>query len=84
MALYRTRSAAVLGIDAYPIGVEVDMYPGTARDIIMVGMPDTAVRESREPIKSVLLNSRFGYRANRKLVGSVMIANQPLVNDPGV
>jgi magnesium chelatase family protein len=61
MALYRTRSAAVLGIDAYPIDVEVDMYPGTARDFITVGMPDTAVRESRERIKSALLNSGFGY-----------------------
>ncbi len=37
------------------------MYPGTARDLITVGMPDTAVRESRERIKSALLNSGFGY-----------------------
>jgi len=38
------------------------MYPaGTARDFVTVGMPDTAVRESRERIKSALLNSGFGY-----------------------
>ncbi len=38
------------------------MYPGgSARDFITVGMPDTAVRESRERIKSALLNSGFGY-----------------------
>lgn len=38
------------------------MYPsGTSRDFITVGMPDTAVRESRERIKSALLNSGFGY-----------------------
>lgn len=38
------------------------MYPGgSARDIVMVGMPDTAVRESRERIKSSLINSGFGY-----------------------
>ena len=61
MALFRTRSAAVYGIDAYLVDVEVDMYPGTARDFITVGMPDTAVRESRERIKSALLNSGFGY-----------------------
>ena len=62
MALFRTRSAAVFGIDAHLIDVEVDMYPaGTARDFITVGMPDTAVRESRERIKSALLNSGFGY-----------------------
>ncbi len=37
------------------------MYPGANRDFITVGMPDTAVRESRERIKSALLNSGFGY-----------------------
>ena len=38
--------------------VEVDMYKsGSARDFITVGMPDTAVRESRERIKSALMNS---------------------------
>jgi magnesium chelatase family protein len=62
MALFRTRSAAVYGIDAHLIDVEVDMYPsGSARDFVTVGMPDTAVRESRERIKSALLNSGFGY-----------------------
>src|SRR5512146_2267681 len=62
MALFKTRSAAVYGIDAHLIDVEVDMYQsGTARDFVMVGMPDVAVRESRERIKSALLNSGFGY-----------------------
>src|ERR1700757_1965756 len=61
MALFRTRSAAVYGIDAYLVDVEVDMYPGANRDFVTVGMPDTAVRESRERIKSALLNSGFGY-----------------------
>ena len=62
MALFRTRSAAVYGIDAHLIDVEVDMYPsGSARDFVTVGMPDTAVRESRERIKSALMNSGFGY-----------------------
>lgn len=61
MALFRTRTAAVYGIEAHIIDVEVDMYPGSGRDFITVGMPDTAVRESRERIKSALLNSGFGY-----------------------
>src|SRR5260370_67373 len=61
MALYRTRSAAVFGIDAHLIDVEVDMYASSQRDFITVGMPDTAVRESRERIKSALINSGFGY-----------------------
>src|SRR5271163_4212685 len=62
MALFRTRSAAVFGIEAHLIDVEVDMYSGgSARDFVTVGMPDTAVRESRERIKSALMNSGFGY-----------------------
>ena len=61
MALSRTRSAAVYGIHAHFIDVEVEMYPGASRDFITVGMPDLAVRESRERIKSALLNSGFGY-----------------------
>jgi magnesium chelatase family protein len=62
MALFKTRSAAVYGIDAHPIDVEVDMYPsGSARDFVIVGMPDIAVRESRERIKSAMINSGFRY-----------------------
>jgi magnesium chelatase family protein len=62
MALFRTRSAALYGIHAQTIDVEVDLYrSGSARDFITVGMPDTAVRESRERIKSALLNTGLGY-----------------------
>ena len=62
MALFKTRSAAIYGIDARLIDVEVDMYAsGSARDSRMVGMPDVAVRESRERIKSAMINSGFGY-----------------------
>ncbi len=61
MALYRTFSAAVYGIDAHLIDVEIDMYPAQGQPFITVGMPDTAVRESRERIKSALMNSGFSY-----------------------
>lgn len=62
MSLFCTRSAAIFGIEAHPVHVEVDMYAsGTTRDFVTVGMPDTAVRESRERIKSALMNSGFGY-----------------------
>ena len=75
MALFRTRSAAVYGIEAHLIDVEVDMYPGgNARDFITVGMPDTAVRESRERIKSALLNSGFGY-PNKSITINLAPAN---------
>lgn len=65
MALFKTRSAAVYGIDASLIDVEVDMFAGNPRESVMVGMPDVAVRESRERIKSALMNSGFGYPSKR-------------------
>src|ERR1700689_3701693 len=75
MPLFKTRSAAVYGIDAHLIDVEVDMYSsGSARDFVMVGMPDTAVRESRERIKSALINSGFGY-PNKSITINLAPAN---------
>ena len=62
MPLFKTQSAAIYGIDARLIDVEVDMYSqGNPRDSVMVGLPDVAVRESRERIKSAMLNSGFRY-----------------------
>jgi magnesium chelatase family protein len=62
VALFRTSSAAVYGIEARPIDVEVDMYKSAMQqNFITVGMPDTAVKESRERIKSALINSGFGF-----------------------
>ncbi len=57
MALFRTRSAAIIGIDAHLIDAEVDMLPQLdSRLHHCQGMPDMAVQESRERIKSALMN----------------------------
>ncbi|MBZ5728119.1 MAG: hypothetical protein LAP87_24425 [Acidobacteriia bacterium] len=65
MSLFKTQSAAIYGIDARLIDVEVDMYAsGSARDSRMVGMPDVAVRESRERIKSAMINGLLASHAN--------------------
>ena len=61
MPLFKTRSAAIYGVDALLIDVEVDMYVGDAKDFTTVGLPDAAVRESRERIRSSLINTGFGY-----------------------
>ncbi len=59
--LFRTLSAAVFGIDASIIDVEVDVgIIKTTEDRFMtVGLPDAAVRESRERIRSALRNSGY-------------------------
>jgi len=61
MPLFQTKSAAVFGIDAHLIDVEVDAYHGEPGVFITVGMPDTAVKESRERIKAAIANSGLGY-----------------------
>ena len=76
MALFKVHSAAVYGIDAHLIEVEVDLYPsGTGRDFITVGMPDTAVRESRQRIKSALLNSGFSFPYSKGITINLAPAN---------
>ena len=57
--LFRVYSAAVFGIQAYPVSVEVDLSSGQKLNLMMVGLPDTAVRESSERIKAALRNCGF-------------------------
>ena len=52
------RSAAVLGIDAYDVTVEVDVALGLPQ-WITVGLPASAVKESRERVSAALLNSGY-------------------------
>jgi magnesium chelatase family protein len=60
--LARVHSGAVLGIDTFPLAVEVDNHPGTFR-LSIVGLPDAAVRESLDRVFSAVKNS--GFRAPR-------------------
>lgn len=53
--LFKTLSAAVFGIDAYLVEAEVDISAGNP-NFMTVGLPDAAVRESRERIKSAIKN----------------------------
>ncbi len=53
--LFKTFSAAVFGIDAYPVEVEVDISAGLP-NFTTVGLPDAAVRESHHRIKSAIKN----------------------------
>ena len=58
--LFKTRSAAVYGIDAHIIDVEVD-FSGVVEkmEFSTVGLPDAAVRESRDRVRSAIKNSGF-------------------------
>jgi magnesium chelatase family protein len=60
----RLVSPAVLGIDTSTVEVEVDLRPGIPA-FAVVGLPDTAVQEARERVRSGLVNQAFGVPARR-------------------
>src|SRR5713226_6682628 len=59
--LFKTISASVYGIDAYPVEVEVDVGSTNPENFTVVGLPDNAVKESRERIKSALRNCGYEF-----------------------
>jgi hypothetical protein len=54
--LVKVHSAAVLGIDAYPVEFEVNSGSGQPA-VIIVGLPDAAVKESRDRVKTAIENN---------------------------
>src|SRR6187549_2279150 len=62
--LFRTLSAAVYGIDADLVDIEVDITPtrgesDQSQTVTIVGLPDAAVRESRERIRAAMQNCGY-------------------------
>lgn len=64
--LSRVWSASIVGIDALKVGVEIDVAGGLP-GIVVVGLPDTAVQESRERVKAALKNAGYAFPV-RKIV----------------
>lgn len=71
--LFRTQSAAVYGIDADLVDIEVNLQPvkGEADSVsvvTIVGLPDAAVRESRERIRAAITNSQFFFPFHKTVI----------------
>ena len=65
--LAQIRSASIQGIDAFPVEVEVDSGPGP-QQIVLVGLPDAAVRESRDRVGTALVHSGFRFPPGRTTI----------------
>src|SRR6476469_2447548 len=65
--LAAVRSAAIIGIDAYAVTVEVDACAGLPQWTV-VGLPSGGVKESRERVGSALANSGFAVPPRRVTV----------------
>ena len=65
--LARCNGAALVGLEACPVAVEVDIAPGLP-GLLMVGLPDAAVQESRERVRAALRNSDLRMPLTRVIV----------------
>jgi magnesium chelatase family protein len=59
--LSKVLSSSVVGIDAHPVDVEVDIASRGLPHFSMVGLPDTAVKESRDRVRAALKNIGFNF-----------------------
>jgi len=66
--LARVQSYLLHGIDALPCEVEVDLDEGDENKHTVVGLPDAAVKESVERVRSALGNSGFAFPNGRVLI----------------
>src|SRR5256712_898203 len=71
--LFRTLSAAVYGIDADLVDIEVDLTPARSEadspsSVTIVGLPDAAVRESKERIRAAISNCAFFFPFQRTTI----------------
>ena len=65
--LAKSKTCAVIGLDGYVVEVEVDISPGLP-SFTIVGLPDTAVQESRERVRAAVRNSGHDFPMRRVTV----------------
>jgi magnesium chelatase family protein len=63
-----TQSAALVGVDAHPVQVEVNTGEAGELKFILVGLPDAAVKESQDRVFSAMANSGFRTPATRTTI----------------
>jgi len=65
--LAKVKSAAVVGLEGAVVEVEVDLLPGLP-SFTIVGLPDKAVQEARERVRSAIRNSNYKFPSRRIIV----------------
>jgi magnesium chelatase family protein len=68
MALARTHSIALVGVQGYVVEIEADIENGLVT-FMLVGLPDTALREARDRIRAAIVNSGLQWPQRRITVG---------------
>ncbi len=68
MALARTHAIALVGVQGHVVEIEADIENGLVA-LLLVGLPDTALREARDRIRSAIVNSDRSWPQRRITVG---------------
>jgi magnesium chelatase family protein len=68
MPVARTHSIALVGVEGHPVEIEADLQNGLP-GLLLVGLPDTALREARDRIRAAIVNSREQWPQRRITVG---------------
>jgi magnesium chelatase family protein len=68
MALARAHAMALVGVRGHPVEIEADIENGLPA-LLLVGLPDTALREARDRIRSAVVNSGEAWPQRRITVG---------------
>ncbi|HUY49127.1 MAG TPA: YifB family Mg chelatase-like AAA ATPase [Streptosporangiaceae bacterium] len=68
MPVARTHSIALVGVQGHPVEIEADIQNGLP-GLLLVGLPDTALREARDRIRAAIINSREQWPQRRITVG---------------
>src|SRR3990170_5244096 len=66
--LAKLKTLSLLGIDALPVEVEVDVSPGALPKTVLVGLPEAAVRESTYRVERAMVNSGFRRPQDRVVI----------------
>ena len=63
------QSGALQGVDALPVDVEVNTGERGDLRVVMVGLPDAAVKESLDRVASALTNTGFQMPSTPRIIG---------------
>ena len=74
--LAKLNTLSLLGIEALPVEVEVDVSPGAMPKTVLVGLPEAAVKESTHRVERAIVNSGF-QRPHDRIVINLAPAELP-------
>jgi magnesium chelatase family protein len=66
--LAKLKAFSLVGIDAVPVEVEVDVSPAGLPKVVLVRLPEQAVKESTHRVERAMVNSGFQRPQNRVVI----------------